>query len=349
MLAFALMLTGSICLAGCKKDVKYYYTVELPEHCEIVFTGQAWDDDGYYVLKDESIEFHINVEEGYQASDFKLFIGSTEVTPTLSSSDYEGTTITHSYRYSFTPTADFKIKATGNFNKVVKSLTISKAEWYDETDANNSQIFIRFKQNSFGLPTTETNYLTFVKSRLNESIVKDLEYGDSLSFDVYYKGTDFIADPSVADGPSTSCNSKFYHESGEIGYHFTYTQWYEDSTITFSNYTAQRIMQITTSGNSATQDNISSDKLDITLPETGSQTITITLKDYANIPANVLNELKLKVNGENQNVDFTQLNGGVYTFELKNPWEYGAMYKATYEINLNFYEFEYFNGVVTIP
>ena len=351
VLAFAFILTGSIYLAGCDKDVKYYYTVELPEHCQIIFAGQTWDDKGFYVLKDESIEFHINVEDGYFSNDFKLFIDSTELTPTqITANSYDDGFITHSYSYSFTPTAEFKIKATGNFARVIKQLTMSKAEYFDETDANNSKLYIRFNQNSYGLPTVETGYADFVKTYLN-NYHRNMVFGESFSFDVYYKATNFAGNPSVADGPSISCTSEFYHENGEIGYHFTYTQWYTNANVTFNNFTAQRIMQITTSGNSATQDNISSNKLDITLPEEGNQTLTITFEDHGSVPLETLERLTLKINGEIQDFDFTSPStNGVFTLTLKNPWEYSQSWNSTsYEIDLNFYDFDYFNGIVELP
>lgn len=350
IIAFAFILTGAVCLTACGGgDAKYYYTQDVPEHCEIVFQGQAWDDAGYYVLDGEKLDFWVNVEEGYECTDFKLTIGSTELTPTATQ-NYGETDYVIQYTYSYTPTADFAIKVTGNFAKINKQLTMSKAEWYDETDANNSQLFIRFKQNSFGLPTTETVYSTFVNTRLN-NFTRTMAYGDSLSFDVYYKGTTFLGDPSVADGPSGSCDSTFYHENGEIGQHFTYTQGYENSTVTFSNYIKDRNLNVVAnSAGHLYKGDISSDKLNITLPFPDSKTVTITLKNYSSIDAQILSGLTLKINGENQNVDFTQLVDGVYTFELKNPWEYSESYSSlSYEIDLNFYEFNYFDGIVEIP
>ena len=354
VLAFAFILTGSIYLAGCGKDTKYYYTVEMPKHCQIVFQGQTWDDNGYYVLKDESIEFHINVEEGYQATDFKLFIDSTEVTPTLSQQTYGDKTITLSYSYSFTPTADFKIKATGNLTKVETQFSMDKSEWYEETNANNSKLFIRFNENSFGLPTEETSYADFVKNKLDTTFTQTMTYGDSLSFDVYYKGTTFSGNPAVADGPAVNCTSRFYHENGEIGYHFTYTQGYADSYVEFNNYSNSRVMYIIYDAeNHGTQNELSSEKLDITLPGQGSQIVTITLKNYENLQTNMsdmLAQLKLKINGENQNVDFTDAStSGVFEITLKSPWEYPENHDNQYNIDLNFYEFAYFDGIVEQP
>lgn len=349
-LAFALSLTCAVCLTACGGGgTKHYYTQDLPEHCEIAFQGQTWDDKGFYVLDGENCDFWIDIEEGYECSDFKLTAGATELTPT-ETQKYAETDYVVQYKYSFTPTADFEIKATGNFTKIVKQITMSKTDWYDETDTNNNELFIRFKQNSFGLPTSETIYSTFVKTRLSVPFTRTMSFGDCLEFDVYYKGTTFFGDPSVADGPSISCNSIFYHDNGEIGYHFTYTQSYEDSNVTFGNYTAQRIMFIIISENSGMQNSLKSDKLDIIFPEANSQTVTITLKDYENVSADVLSGLKLKINGENQNINFSDdSTNGVFTINLKDPWEYGETYSTSYEINLNFYEFDYFNGVVELP
>lgn len=349
ILAFAFILTGAVCLTACSdRDVKYYYTQNVPEHCEIVFQGQAWDDKGYYVLDGEKCDFWVNIEEGYECTDFKLTVGTTELTPTETQS-VSDTNYVIQYTYSYTPTADFTIKVTGNFAKISKQLTLSKTEWYDENDANNSLLFIRFDQNAFGLPTNETVYSTFVNTRLN-NFTRTMAYGDSLSFDVYYKGETFLGNPSVADGLYGNCTSTFYHENGEIGYHFTYTQGYKNSTVTFSNYTANSIFSvIVNSAGHQYQDDIESDKLNIIRSQADRQTVIITLKDHANIDAEILSGLRLKINGEDQNVNFAQLTNGVYTFELKNPWEYSDSWSGlSYEIDLNFYEFDYFDGVVEI-
>ena len=340
--AFAFILTGTLCLTACNDEVKYYYTVDMPEHCEIVFMGQKYNDKGTYVLEDESIEFHINVEDGYQSSNFKLYIDSSEVAPTLNSVDYDGTTITYSYIYSFTPTADFTIKATGNFTKVVKQLTMTKKEGFN----NDNNLFIRFEENNYGLPTEETAYSAFVNEHLN-NFAENITFGEGFSFDIYYKGTEFVGDPCVADGPSTSCESTLYYENNEIGQHFTFVQWYESANITFGNYISGRHISLKTSEMGTSGDELISDKLDIKFLESDGKTVTITFK--TNIDEDVRAGLRLLINGQDQNIDFTDNStSGVFTVNLKNPWEsYGANNDDTnYYLDLNFYEFEYFDGVV---
>lgn len=350
VLTFAFILTGALFLTACGGETKHYYTTEDSEHCEIVFQGQTWDDAGFYVLDGEKIDFWVNIEEGYECADFKLTVGSTELTPT-ETHYYGDTNYVVQYTYSFTPNSDFAIKTTGNFTKISKQLTMSKDEWYDETNTNNSQLFIRFKQNTFGLPTVETVYSNFVKNRLSVNFVRNIPYGEGFSFDIYYKDADFVGDPSVADGPAENCVSTFYNENGEIGYHFTYTQRYSNSNVTFGNYTASRNIYILTSELSGMQDSLESDKLDITLPEEGSKIVTITIKDYANIDSEILSGLKLNINGKNQNIDFSESStNGVFEITLKNPWQYSDSWSnLSYEINLNFYEFDYFNGIVELP
>ena len=345
--AMALTLTAAICLAACeRKDTKYYYTISLPEHCEINFSGQGGDDQGFYVLDGESLEFYILVEEGYQSTDFKVTDGSAEIAP-IKIDKYEGTDYIVQYTYYYTPKAVFEIKATGTFTKIVKEFTMSKTEEYIDDDENNTnrELFIRFKQNSYGLPTTETVYADFVNGYLN-NFHKDLAFGDTIGFDVYYKGTEFMGNPNIEF--SYICKRELYYEENEIGYHYTYTQRLEEVTLFFGNFIKSKDINIKTSEAHYLIGDIESDKLDITRQENGKE-VTITLKNHTEIDKTILDNLKLVINGENQNIDFSDSSSnGVFTITLKNPWEYSSEYRdrTDYDFDLNFYEFDYFGGVI---
>ncbi len=351
MFAFAFIMTGALCLTACGQT-KHYYSIDLPEHCEFMDSGYAWDDNGTYVLGGETLEFHINIDEGYYSNDFKLLINSTEVAPTyVDQNTYDDLTIAYSYHYSITPTADFTITASGTFTQVVKQVTLSKAEGhFTEVNADENNLFIRFKPNSYGFPVEETTYANFVKNNLNVNQTRNLPYGSGFSFDVYYKGTDFINAPFVIINSPANCTNEFYHENNEIGYHFVYTQGYQSSTLDFGSWTANRSFSIKTNDfGGGAQYSIIHDKLEILLPEGDSKTLTITLKDYTNIAEDIKTGLRLVINGEDQNINFADSTTGTFEITIKNPWEYSERYDTWYEIDLNFYEFEYFDGVVTLP
>ncbi len=365
IITFTFVLIGAMLLIACMSKKKYYFTMQTePSHCSVQYSHNEDKNGNKYIVAEEEYNISIYPDEGYFSNDFKLFINSQEVE--LEKSTEEAEDIVRYYSYRFIPTEEFNVTFSGTFERVKRFLTIKKEDgnsenwWeepFDKNRAENKEVFIRFGENNIlGLPTTEMVYADFVTFN---TVKKLINYGDTLDFYVYTKG--FKGAPNILYLTSTDIfthlNEEFYHVGDKIGCHYTFTQKYFDSTLTFKNASFYINTSIQTGENSGSGNiKIGSNKLIIDLAEDFS-TLTITINGYNNLSPDIkatFSNLKLKINNMLQNVDFTQDDDGVFTISLKKPYEYYSnqedyFYYFQYNVDLNFYTLEYFKGEQLTP
>lgn len=356
VLVLASVLTAAVCLTACENVKKCFYTVQAaPEHCNVNLRSVNTTKDGqYYAKAGEENGVSVYVDDGYYSDDFKIFFNSQEVTPTTDIRSESGKV--YNYEYSFTPTEDFEITFSGSFKKIQRTFTLKKDtdSAFDETREPNGEIYIRFAESyGLGLPTEETAYKDFV-SYVTYGRHKLLDYGDTVEFYVYskgYKGEPYTFVTQEEGGP-VYLFSEVYHEENKFGIHYTYTQSYSTATLVFGNAQFLNSTSIMTAENSSFGNlKIGSDKLIFEISEDLS-TLTVTINDYNAIPQGTkatFAALKLKVNDELQDVDFTADDDGVFTVALKDPYEYydseedvSRFYQLI--VDLNFYTLPYFEG-----
>lgn len=328
-------------LASCGDNNYCYFTDDICDHCEIVYVSYGQDDKGKYTLENNTISFEIKIQEGYAANNFKLTINSQEITPseTVYATENEQTLqYVTSYSYSYEATADFTIKAEGTFTQITNSLTLKRDSFFDELVDTSAMkdLKIRFRENTYSLPTSAVSYLDFVKGLNTGRELKGFKYGEKLEFDVFYQSDKFTGDPNI-NWSLYKMNEIFYHENGEIGYHYSATLFYLPVTVELCATDMTVSTNIKTGASEYVSSECSFEKIDIAVSE---GVLTITFKDFENMPEKVKTGLTLHINNEKQTLDLTS---SVLQINLKNPWEYKNIQMDTYyEIDLNFYEFDYF-------
>lgn len=347
ILVFAFILATAVCLTACGEERKFYYNVEeAPAHCRVELSPYAVDADGkMYANEGDGANIYVYVDDGYYSDDFKMYVNGSEVE--LTTSLGTGDLIT-SYGYSFEPKSDINVTFGGEFKPVKAEITFGTADFYDATLV--SDVHIRFAQNTVGLPTSALTIPQFETATRNYK--RELSYGDKLEFYVYTDGYVIDRMPMVISCDGIELQSYFYRDDAknEYGVHYVYTQGYENKKFEIGT-TWSASFTISVKENEGMGNNIDSDKLRIEYRDRSS--LIITLKDYGNIPDDVLTALKLKINWQEQDINFkTGANDdGVFTVELKRPYEYFAeeqidvnnAYK--YDFDLNFYELDYFDGI----
>lgn len=347
-LALTLLFTGVITLSACGGEVRHYYTLaEEPEHCSVNVWIDYYDNDGrHYLLEEQEFKITVNVDYGYYSDNFKILIDGNEVetTPSYSSNgDYIS-----SYEYSFMPQSDFAVSYSGDFKIMTKTISFKAVDYFVPQD----DIFVRFEQNRFSLPTTNIKLSSF--SSAIQGWSRQLSYGEVLTFYAVTKGYDRRKMPSVFACEGTEIKAEFYKDesNNEFGLRYIYTQGLKDVNIEIGNGgTVSNTIVVNESD--AYGNNLTSSKIDLTLDEISEETFTITLKNCEQIPNEVLSALEFKINDVKQDVDFTSAieKNGVFTFELKNPYEYASDLQSDawlaykYVFDLNFYTLEYFDGL----
>ncbi len=357
VLVFAVVLLGAVSLTACAGGGKkcFYTMQEAPEHCNVNLRGTNTTNDGAtYAKAGEENGISVYVDDGYYSDDFKIFMNGQEVTTT--NSIREESELVYNYEYSFTPTEDFDITFSGSFRKVQRVFTL-KRDTEDVFDANwapNSELYIRFAEgNVLGLSSEEKVYTEFIKT-VSVQRQWQLGYGDTVEFYVYSKG--YKGEPknfiTQNDGGYTLLFSDVYHEDDKFGVHYTFTQNYATSAILLGNAQFTTHVSISTSENGGHGNlKIGSDKLILDIAEDLS-TLTVTIKDYNGIPSSTkatFAALKLRINEELQAADFSSDDDGVFTFDLKKPYEY---YDSEVDVtryfqlivDLDFYKLPYFEG-----
>lgn len=358
ILVLATVVLGAVSLTACAGGKKYYFTVQdAPEHCSVQMNSRyTTKDNKEYAKAGEENGVSVYVDEGYYSDDFKILFNSQEVEAVTYTNDQSG--LVYMYEYRFTPTEDFDITFSGKFEKIKKTFTVKKEDgssglWepFDKNLPKNSEVYVRFAENNvLGFPSTETLYADFVTFNTRQV---QLSYGDTLDFYVYSKG--FKGEPVAfslfSDNGTAFLDEAFYNEGGNVGIHYTFTQSYHNSTMTFMNAFFRFNNSISIAENSGHGNRkIGSEKLIIGFEEDYSA-LTITIKGYNSLPSETVAsfaDLKLRINGETQAVDFTDDDNGVFVIYLKKPYEYvpedGNGYEFAYIVDFNFYTLPYFEG-----
>lgn len=349
ILIFTFVLATAVCLTACgdENERKFYYSADgVPAHCRVEPTPYGVENDGkMYVNEGETVTINVYVDEGYYSDDFKMLVNGSEValTPTTGGNGYIVT-----YSYSFKPKSDIKVSFAGEFKPIRAEISFATSDAYDATAV--SDVYIRFAQNSVGLPTASRTVPQFEAATRN--FKRELPYGEQLEFYAYTIGYDITRMPWVINCEGNELNSYFYRDEAknEYGVRYVYTQGYANRkfeiSTTWSSGFSIRKTESDWIGN-----NITSDKLRIECRDNAA--LIITLKNYANIPDDVLTALKLKINERDQDIDFkTGANdNGVFTIELKDPYEYYSEENLEisrayeYDFDLNFYTLDYFDGI----
>ena len=317
-----------ICLLPCAfllnacGEKNYYFTISTPEHCQIEIISYGTDKDGKnFINQGGEFEAHLYIEDGWTVEG-QLIIK-------LNNKEVEWTSIEgNTYTLIFTPTEDFNIIVEGEIVEKVYKINFTKSE--EVTYETLNSVYIRYGENS------EQKLINFLNN--SNSSTKFVKHGTQIDFWVYTKGYTF--EPFF---DTFGLTSTFYMDEvkNEYGFHYSGTIT-EDKEIKFIGAT-QLNAGFMISENSLYSGDINKDETDAKLKlyvEEDFSKFTIELK--SDIPDDVLNALKLTINGEVQDV---VLNKGITQIMLKKPYEYNIEMPYRYEIDLNFYEIAYFDGV----
>lgn len=345
LIVLAVLLTGVICLAACDKDVKYYFTISNGlEHCNIDVMSQSTDSSGAYVLKGDQISLRIYTDSGYYFDSLRLQINGADVSPVAEVPTNGYTSV---YTYSFVPESDATITASGEIKQITGTLRFEKELYYD-ADALKD-VYIRFASNTFGLPTTEKTLPKF--EEITRTFSRSILYGQTLEFYVYTKEYRQNIQPDAIRQSMDLDSEAYINETkGEYGIRYTYTK--RDSDLPFTiGTTWQGRTSFVVSEMSASGNDLYSDKIDMSMQDS---TLTINLKNYADIPAATKAALKLRINDKLLDVNFAtgQNENGVFTINLERPYKYlnegnlDISQAYSYSVDLNFYTLDYFADVV---
>ncbi len=327
----AFIVTGAMFLTACGEK-KCYFTVDAPDHFNVLFSEQNTDSDGKtYVLKGDETEISVSAETGYEFNE----------SPTIS---FNGAAVDWAsfesgvYKYTFTPTADFTIVIGGTVSQVQHTLQFEINEYNNANDFSGS--YIKFPNEN------EQTLSSFLSASDNG---KTLTYGENLEFWVY---TNEYVDPVIevaSNSYENFVNKSFYNENGKFGYHYNvYVNG--DGVLTFSTRTIYSQTSFKTGTNSSyqgpginndgTKTINDTDVYIIASIDTAKQELVITLK--SDIPEDVLSALTLKINDELQTVTFS---AGENKITLNKPYEYNeASDPYDYIIDINYYEIPYFSA-----
>lgn len=297
----------------------YYYTIETPQNCTFFVFSSASDAHGTFVNKGQLFEGQVEITPGYEVS------GELVIKVNGEAAEWTEQGENGYYSFSFTPTEDFSIKIEGTI--VESSYKVNFTE-YEDTDL--SDLYIRFEGE------TEQTLGEFLSSA---DATRTFKYNESLAFYLYTKG--YSEEPSV----SGSIARDFYkdEEKNEYGY-FCHTEVTYDLTIEFLGKIPTNYSFVSDESGSNYTSSIDSEQLKLFAE---GDTLTITFGNAITEDTISQLTLTLTINGERQTVS---LKAGENTIKLKQAYEYvssdGLDYSPYhYTIDLNFYDFDAFDGI----
>ena len=167
--------------------------------------------------------------------------------------------------------------------------------------------------------------------------IQNFKYNDNLKFYVYTNG--YNVSPSLSTIPGTS--NEFYKDEAKNEYGYVYNLIIaEDYEIIFDGTEPASIL-FATSETSSNLDSLYSNLLEKYIKD---GVLNIIFDD--SITQETISQLTLTINGAVQ--DDISLQSGANTISIKPAYEYlGDNYHPyNYQIDLNFYEFDEFDGIV---
>ena len=320
-LAGALLFTGAaVCLTACGDGddaVKCYYTIDVPEHLSVNLSSHNTDKDGKdYIFEGNTFDAMFVVEEGYEVDDELILKVDGKAVEWMSGEAGSW------YAYEFTPTADFKIEVSGSLSEKYCNVVFERYTGFEEERLEG--VYIKFP--NMGAMSMRA----FLSS---DQATKRVRYKETVEFWVYTIG--YTCDPNWAG----FADGEFYHEDDKYGYHVE-TEITRDTTITFHGKADFQVSVSVKEDGSSWSYHFYNDQLDIRL-DSNYENLIVTFKEE--IPADVLAQLALEINGEAVAHTFTN---GENVIALKPAYEYNnAAYPFQYNIDLNFYKFDFFDKV----
>lgn len=343
--AFALILITGLFFTACggSKNVNYYFTVKVPEHCTYRITSHGTDKDGKTCIPEGStFKIQVTLYEGYRVTGEPTMKVNGEKVDISCNDD-------GSFEYSFTPTKDFDVVVEAQIEEATSQVTFN---YNTDTKADDlKDLFIKFTENGAGIPLN-----TFLSGNSIYPTTKTVGYNEVVEFWVY-SNEYWLADkwdrPSEPYVGGLDKEPYYNEDTSEYGYHVRENVT-SDKNITFDLLPA--------SMHFCTGRNVSSYTSSLFLYSTISEECdgyALTAQIYdgkltIKLCEHVVNQIRennmtftLKINGTLVDIDFTSGEPEEYgdmsviVINLKKPYEYNSdhNYAYKYEIELNYFDY----------
>lgn len=332
ILALACAVTCALALTACgdeNKEVRYYYTVSAPEHCNVSANGSTDEDGKTYVIQGSTLQITLSIEKAYESDAI--------LTLTINGQSTAWTTYdTDSAFYSidYTPSEDCAIVIGGTIIEKYCDVTFKLTDYAVQYGYDYEGVYIRF---AGGQSSAFSTYFT------GEPKDVSVKYGEKLEFWLYT--LNYTANPNFGGLYINEYKAEFYHSNGEYGYHFC-TEIYYDAEIYLQGKDVIGVSIWTSEYGALRMVDFPNDTWGHNIKFAVDENCTaLTIEIYDDESGNMaaaLQQLVLKINGETIQHTFTS---GVNTIPFdKLPYQYNdGEFPYEYNIRLNHYTLDYFS------